>query len=108
MRSTDPVIVIHIDEASLTCQDATGDSWDALYLCDIVVGKVFVTSGVEVLRITEGPPQFGGDGLIVYFDDFCTDIIPFRNKCSIPQETDAAKRVKKGMDVIYSNHQQRL
>lgn len=80
-----------IDKASLTCQDATSDPWDALYFFNIVVGKVFVTSGIEILRITEGHPQFGGDSFIVYFDDLCTDVISFRKESSISQEADAVK-----------------
>lgn len=87
------------DKASLTCQDATRDPWDALNLCDVVVGEVFVASGIEGVGIAEGPPQFGGDGFIVYLDDLCTDVIPFRNKSSISQEADAGKEVNKGVIV---------
>lgn len=76
-------IIIYTDKSSLTCQDATGDPWDTLYLCDVVVGEIFITSCIERVRITERPPQFGGDSFIVYFDDFCTDVISFRDKSSI-------------------------
>lgn len=96
--------VIYIDKASPTCQDAASDPRDALYLCDIVVGKVFVTSGIKGVRITEGPPQFGGDGFIVYFDDFCTDVVWFRKKSSISQEADAVKKVNKGIIVKKLDH----
>lgn len=97
--------VLFTNEESLTCQDSTSDPWDALYLCDVVVAKVFITCGVEVLGITEGPPQFGGDSFIIYFNDLCTDIIPFRNECSIPQEADTGEEASKGVIVTNLHHQ---
>lgn len=67
-----------------------------MYLCNIVIVEVFITSGIEVLRITKAPPQFGGDSLVVYLNDLCTDIISFRKKSSISQQTDAAKTASTG------------
>lgn len=81
------------DQASLTCQDATTDPRDALYLCDVVVGEVFVTSGIESLRITEGPPQVGGDGFIVYLDELCADVVSFGEERSVSQDADAVEKV---------------
>lgn len=90
-------IAIYTDKASVTCQDATSNPWDTLYLCDVVVGEVFITSCVEGLRITERPPQFCGDGFIVYFNDFSTDVVSFRDESSIPKEADPTKKVNKSI-----------
>lgn len=95
--------VIHTDKSSVTCQYATRDSWDPLYLCDVVVGEVFVTSCIQGIGITERSPQFRGDSFIVYFDDFCTDVISFGDKSSIPQEADTAKEVNKSFIGTYLN-----
>lgn len=106
MRLTNPLsywwdVVIYIDETPPTCQDATSDPGDSLYFCDVVVDEVVITSGIEGVRITEGPPQFGGDSVIVYFDDLCTDVIAFREKSAVSQKADAAKKVNRGIVVTY-------
>lgn len=75
-----------------TCQDAASDPWDPLYLCDVVVGEEFITGGIEGIRIAEGPPQFGGNGFIVYLNELCTDVISFGGKSSISKQTDTAKK----------------
>lgn len=87
---------------SLTCQDTAGDPRDSLYLCDIVVHKVLITRGVQVLGVTERPPQFGCDGFVVYFHDLSTDVIPFRNERSVSQDANAVKEAHRNVTATIS------
>lgn len=94
-------IIIYTGKPSVTCQDAATNPWDTLYLCDVVAGEVFITSCVEGIRITERSPQFCSDSFIVYFNDFSTDVVSFRDESSIPQEADATKKVNKSIIGVY-------
>lgn len=71
-----------------TCQYTAGDPWNTLNLCYVVVCEIIITSGVQVLRVTEGPPQFCRNGFIVYLDELCAYVVPFGHKGSIAQDAD--------------------
>ena len=71
-----------------TCQDATGDAWDALDLRDVVVGEVLVAGGVEGLGVAEGPPQLGGHRVVVYLHHLGAHVVRFRQQRSVSQNTD--------------------
>lgn len=90
------------DKVSLTCQDTAGDPWDSLYLCDIVVHKVLIAGGVQVLGVTERPPQFGCDGFVVYFHEFSADVVNFRNKRSVSQDANAVKEARRSVSATIS------
>lgn len=60
-----------------TLQNATGDAWNALYLCHVVVGEVAVAGGIEELGVTEETPEFGSDCYIVFLNHFSAYIKAF-------------------------------
>lgn len=72
-----------------TCQDAAGDPRDSLDVRDVVVGEVLVAGGVEGLGVAEGPPQLGGDGVVVDLHHLGAHVVRFRQQRSVSQNTDS-------------------
>lgn len=75
-----------------TCQDATGDPWDALDLTHIVGNEVLVTGSIEERWITEHAPQLGGDCPISCFNGLGTHIKALPHQCAVPQDTHTAEK----------------
>lgn len=78
-----------------TCQYTTGDPWDSLNLCYVVVYEIIITSSIEELGVTEGPPQFCCDRFVVYLDELRTYVIRLRHNGSISQDADAEWETKR-------------